>query len=70
MKKAYLVTIEVRTRVVVDVTNLNTPEEIEDVAITQAVGKILRNPDGYLLNENCTEVAEDNECPVGTFDDD
>lgn len=69
-KKAYLVTFEVCTRVVVDVTNLKTLDQVEDTAITQAVGKILRNPGGYIINENCGVVVPDYECPAGTFDDD
>ena len=70
MKKAYLVTIEACTRVVVDVKEGMSEDEIQEIAISQATGKILSNPDGYILDENCSNVIVDDECPAGTFSDD
>ena len=67
MKEAYIVGIVSRTRVVVNVTEGMTQDEINEIAINQAVKKILSDPAGYLDADNCIEVDPDEECPAGTF---
>lgn len=78
MKKAYLVTFEVCTRVVVDVPenfdsdNCNLVIEENAVAdetiIQKARENILNDPTNYLNGDNVL-YAEDVECPYGIFKD-
>ena len=70
MKQAYIVGIVSRTRVVVNVTDGMTQEEINEIAVQQAVKHILSDPIGYIDADNCIEVDPDEECPAGTFDED
>lgn len=70
MKQAYIVGIVSRTRVVVNVTEGMTQEEINEIAVKQAVKNILGDPIGYIDADNCIEVDPDEECPAGTFDED
>jgi hypothetical protein len=70
MKQAFIVGIVSRTRVVVNVTEGMTQEEIEEIAIHQAVKKISADAPGYIDADNCIEVEPDEECPAGTFDGD
>lgn len=70
MKEAHIVSIVCRTRVVVNVTEGMTQEEIDRIAIEQAVKHILSNPVGYVDADNCIEIEPDEECPAGTYDDD
>lgn len=63
MKRAMLVTFEIKTRVIVDTddnaTNANLDWEVANVA----ADKIKTNPDGYLNAENMTDVSTDFESP-------
>lgn len=78
MKKAFLVTFEVTTRVIADVpedfdpknTNLAIEKfAIADDAITEkARQNILEEPEGYIVSDNMTGYEEDTECPYGTYD--
>ena len=70
VKEAYIVTIECRSRVVVEVPRGTSQEEIDKLAIEKAIAKIIRDSPGYLDADNCTEVEPDEECPAGTYDDD
>ena len=56
MKKAYLIDIDIRTRVVA---------ENEDEACKKAIEKIRFNACDYIDNDNITEVEEDTEIPYG-----
>jgi hypothetical protein len=58
MKKAYLVTFSVRTRVIA---------ENNDHAMTKAKAKILANAEEYIIQENLEDIVPDEECPFGTF---
>ena len=70
MKEAYIVSVECRTRVVVNTTEGMTQEEINYIALEQAIKKLRSDPQGYIDGENCTEIIPDEECPAGTFDED
>jgi hypothetical protein len=72
MKKAYLVTLSITTRVVVDVPedncNAAVPEDCKscDSILSEAAKHIKDDPDGYLIWDNVDEVVEDTECPYGS----
>ena len=70
MKQAYIVGIVSRTRVVVDLPDTATQEEINNAAVAIAVQHILSAPVGYIDGDNCIEFDPDVECPAGTFEDD
>lgn len=70
VKEAYIVTIECRSRVVVEVPKGTPQEEIDKLAIEKAIAKITKDSPGYLDADNCTEVEPDEECPAGTYSDD
>lgn len=70
MKQAFIVGIITRTRVVVDLPENTTQEEIDSVAIPKAIQNILGDPTGYIDGDNCVELEPDEECPAGTFDED
>jgi hypothetical protein len=59
VKKAYLVTISLRSRVIA---------ESEEVAVEKAIENFSKEPWSYLTKDNLEEVVEDNECPYGHFD--
>ena len=73
MKKAYLVTFEITTRVVADVNdgfdpnNCNLINENDDKdwnsVLNGAMKNISSDPEGYLCNENVLSVMDDTECP-------
>ena len=79
MKKAYLVTFTITTRVVVNIPEGFNPnncnliikehEEAYDSIIREARENILENSDNYLFGDNA-EIEEDIECPYGTFEGD
>ena len=64
IKEAYIVTIECRSRVVVKVPAGTTQEEINRIAIQQAVAKMRLDAPGYIDADNCIEVEPDEECPA------
>lgn len=69
MKKAVIVTLQVSTRVVVDVDeNGKINEENELLAIDEAIGHVKLNPDGYLCADNLVSIEEDKEIPFGEGD--
>lgn len=77
MKKAFIVTFEVSTRVVVDVPenfgepiDLSKPEVEQVFNETVAVGlnKILSNPRGY-LDESNASLYSDTGCPYNPDED-
>jgi hypothetical protein len=70
MKQAYIVGIVARTRVIVNITDGMTQDEINDIAIRQAVKRILSDAPGYIDGDNCIEIDPDEECPAGTFESD
>ena len=73
MKKAYLVTFEITTRVVADVNdgfdpnNCNLINENDEKdwnsVLDGAVKNISYDPEGYLCDENVLSVISDTECP-------
>ena len=63
MKKAYLVTLEPMTRVVVE-TDGKDNETIEIEAIELAIEKMRSNVNEYLQFCQATDVREDVECPA------
>ena len=67
-KIAKLVTVEITTRVLVDANPM--PECEEEDAMTKAIDKIKRNINDMVCWDNVTEIADDKECPYGTFKDD
>lgn len=82
MKKAFLVTFSVRTRVVADVPEGFNPDDIDfsnkpqavafDAMVAEARQHILSNPESYLCADNIEVgdgIVDDDECPYGTFDD-
>ena len=79
MKKAYLVTFTITTRVVVNIPEGFNPnncnliikehEEAYDSIIREARENILENSDNYLFGDNA-EIEEDIECPYETFEGD
>ena len=72
MKKAYLVTFEITTRVITEEEgnpNGNLMLDVDNVAYNDVVSKACsnlyeQNPD---FGENVIEIIEDTECPYGTF---
>lgn len=82
MKKAFLVTFSVRTRVVADVPEGFNPDVIDfsdkpqavafDAIVAEARDHVLENPYDYLCPDNIEVgdgIVDDDECPYGTFDD-
>ena len=82
MKKAFLVTFSVRTRVVAVVPEGFNPDDIDfsdkpqavafDAIVEKARQNILSDPESYLCADNIEVgdgIVDDNECPYGTFDD-
>lgn len=72
MKKAYLVTFEVTTRVVTDKEgdpNSNLVLEANNAAYNDVVSKACSNLYNQApeFGENVTEIVEDTECPYGTY---
>lgn len=73
MKKAFLVSFDVMTRVVIDVPEGASVEDIEnddklfDQLVSQARDHVLEDPFNYLCGDNLSETQEDEECPYGTF---
>lgn len=64
MKKAILVTFEIKTRVIVDADYDNATLANLDWEVAKiAADKLKRYPNAYLDEENMTEVAIDMECP-------
>lgn len=68
MKKAYLATFSITTRVVVDVEEnelkqRGIPDSLYDKIIDEARDKILSNADSYVSYDNADIVREDLECP-------
>ena len=63
-KVAKLVTISFTTRVIVDENS--TEDEIFAASYKGFQDKL----DNREVGDNCTEIAEDTECPFGTFDSD
>lgn len=81
MKKAYLVTFSITTRVIADVSkefdpnnsNLIIPENHEYYSgiISEAAKHVIDCPEGYLSWDNIDDVSEDTECPYDpNYDDD
>ena len=78
-KKAYLVTFNATTRVVVDVPDdfdvhncnliIADHEKAFDSIIQEARDNILEDPENYLYGDNA-EIFEDDECPYGTIEGD
>lgn len=72
MKKAYLVTFEITTRVVTEEEgdpNGNLIIEADRKAFDDVVSKAYSSLDrANDCVENITEIVEDTECPYGTFD--
>ena len=78
MKKAYLVTFEVTTRVVADVPEdfdpnncnfCNTPHALAfDGVVAEARKHIVEDAENYLYGDNISEFNPDDECPYGTFE--
>ena len=66
VKKAYLVTAEFTTRIVIDEEDLNNDDLIADMTGFNIVERI-RNQE---VLENITEIVEDEECPYGTLEKD
>ena len=72
-KKAFLVSFCPQTRVIVDV-----PDDFDGGFDTLAASeiikaareKIMSDPENYLYGDNCDDMAEDLECPYGTFGED
>ena len=58
MKKAYLVTFSIRTRVIAD-----TDKESGDDIIEKAVDKILDHPSEYVRHDNLDEMCVDKNIP-------
>lgn len=73
MKKAYLVTFEITTRVITEEEgnpNGNLMLDVDNAAYNDVVSKACSNlyeqaPD---FGENIIEIMEDTECPYGTFE--
>lgn len=81
MKKAFLVTFSVRTRVVADVPEGFNPDDIDfsdtpqavafDALVAEARENVLLYPEGYLCGDNVEPgdgIIEDDECPYGTYE--
>ncbi len=73
MKKAFLVDVTFRTRVIVDVPenwdeNETTLDKIGLIACEQLTEQIRSNENPICL-DNVGEIEEDYECPFGTFDE-
>jgi hypothetical protein len=73
MKKAFLVDVTLRTRVIVDVPenwdeNETTLDKIGLIACEQLTEQIRSNENPICL-DNVGEIEEDYECPFGTFDE-
>lgn len=76
MKKAYLVTYTVMTRVVADVSEDFDPNDINlmldshnrdyNNIVSEAFNHIDSDTKGYLVDP---EIEEDTECPYGTLED-
>lgn len=72
MKKAYLVTLEITTRIITEEEgnpNGNLMTDTDNRAYNDVVSKACDNiynqaPD---FGENVVEIIEDTECPYGTF---
>jgi hypothetical protein len=79
VKKAFLTTFIITTRVVVDVPEdfdvnncnliIKEHEDAWDSIVKEAKENILENPEGYLCWDNA-EVEEDTECPYGEYEGD
>lgn len=65
-KKAYLVTAEFTTRIIIDEEDVNNDEVIAGLAGMNYMEKIRNNE----VLENITEIVEDEECPYGTLEKD
>lgn len=63
-KKAYLVTAEFTTRIVIDEKELNNDELIAGMTGFNIVERIRKQE----VLENITEIVEDTECPYGTLE--
>lgn len=63
MKKAFLVDYSIRARVILDVSDDMTQEEIDRMAHEQAQEEINHEPRQYICIDNLMEVFEDTECP-------
>jgi hypothetical protein len=73
MKKAFLVDVTLRTRVIVDVPenwdeNETTLDKIGLIACEKLTEQIRSNENPICL-DNVGEIEEDYECPFGTFDE-
>ena len=76
MKKAYLMTFEVTTRVVTDVPEDFDPKHIKDDVDDKVFDEIAEKGSlqiidesvDYLLLENVSNLVEDTECPYGTYE--
>ena len=66
-KTAKLVTFEFTVRVVVD--SDDNPEREEENAIAKAMAKVNDTIGNDLCFDHCSKVADDTECPYGTFED-
>lgn len=67
MKKAVIVTMEVSTRVIVDVeeNGVGLSDNETRYAVEQAIDEIASNPTGYLTGDNLVKIKEDTEIPFG-----
>ena len=67
MKKAYLVTFEITTRVVVDVeADPNINDDAWNEVVSEACDNLYNQSSRF--GENVLEIREDEECPYGTFE--
>lgn len=70
MKKAFLVDIYVRTRIISDIPEEEPNEKTMDEIAQKAIEKILKSPSEYIITDNVMEIEDDLECPYGTFKED
>ena len=68
MKKAFLATFEVTTRVIVDTDADGISDEVWEKIGEVATKKILSNPTDYIHLDNLGEVMEDTEVPYNDTD--
>lgn len=68
-KKAYLVAIDLLTRVIADESA--TQDEIAEAAIEKVKQTMIEDGIGtYICLDNVGEIIDDDECPYGTFQED
>lgn len=69
MKKAYVITVGMETRIIADEDDFENKDAFDDHLAEKAIDKISKNVWNYVCEDNIENIKEDKEYPYGTLED-